>query len=197
MNSGTTKNIILFDTCRYTTCGLSLLCERYPEWEINGIARTSKQLMTKLVQNKTDMVICGIGNQPDDISKMLHIPNYPLSRCVLLINKESSILYNTFKTAGFDAVISKNLPLTVLTDTLSDIMDDTYSAENRKKRSPLYLPQERYIIGALLKGERPNDIAATLKMSYRTVSRYKQSGLKRAGLRSLNEILSCQKDYTD
>jgi DNA-binding NarL/FixJ family response regulator len=197
MSLDTKKKIILFDTCTYTTCGLTLLCECYPEWEITAITRTSKQLIAQLVQSRTDMVICGIGNQSGDISKMLHIPDYPLGRSILLINKESSILYNTFMAAGFDAVFSKNLPLTVFTDTLSDVLDEAYHTEKTKKQSLIYLPQERYILSALLKGERQHDIATTLNMTYRTVSRYKQSALKRAGLTKLNEILSCQKEYLD
>lgn len=192
-NNTEITSITLFDTCQYTTCGLSLLCEKHSEWEINGIARTTSQLIELITDGKSDVLICGLGTQPNDLSEMLNIPNYPFSKVILLIEKNSNTLKNMFTTAGFSSVISKTTPPSELKNVLNEEFRTPKKNTHHKKAS-YYLPQERYILGALLKGQKPDDIAKTLGISYRTVSRYKQSALRRAGIKNINQILSCQQD---
>ncbi|EPB4337633.1 hypothetical protein QNZ44_001621 [Enterobacter kobei] len=48
---------------------------------------------------------------------------------------------------------------------------------------------EREVLYALMKGEKPGDVARRMGISYNAVSRYKMLALKRAGLKSLNALL--------
>jgi DNA-binding NarL/FixJ family response regulator len=141
------------------------------------------------------MVLCGIGNQPGEFSRLLNLPDYPIGRCILLTDKSSSVLRKTFLTAGFDAVISKQTSLNALDSLLYYIMHHSCGGAASKDSAGVYQPQERDVLSALLNGQKPDAIAQDMGISYRTVSRYKQNGLKRAGLRSLNEILIRQKNY--
>lgn len=189
------KRIVIFDSCQFTTLGLSLLCERHPEWRMCGAVSSFSQLIKLLVQKKIDMVLCGIGNQPNDFSRLLNLPEYLTGSCILMTNKSSSVLRKTFLTAGFDAVISKQMSLNALDSLLYFLMYHSCGKAGGENAIEIYQPYERDVLSALLNGQKPDVIAQDLGISYRTVSRYKQSGLRRAGLRSLNEILASQKNY--
>lgn len=189
------KRVVIFDSCQFTIRGLTLLCERHAGWRMCGTADSFSQLIKLRSQGPIDMVLCGIGNQAEDFSRLLNLPDYLLGRCVLLTDKTSTVLRSTFLTAGFDAVVSKQDPLNKLDSLLYYTM---YACRENKRmvhRAVIYQPMEREVLSALLNGKSPHDIALDMGISYRTVSRYKQNGLRRAGLRSLNEILACQKGY--
>lgn len=118
-----------------------------------------------------------------------------MGRCVLLTDKSSAVLRSAFLSAGFDAVVSKQTSLNALDSLLYYTL--YFPQENRSADKALiqYRPLEREVLSALLNGKTPYHIAKELGVSYRTVSRYKQNGLRRAGLHSLNEILACQNGY--
>ncbi|WP_165877172.1 response regulator transcription factor [Serratia marcescens] len=189
------KRIVIFDSCQFTTQGLILLCERHTGWRMCGTANSFSQLIKLLAQSRIDMVLCGIGNQPGDFSRLLNLPEYPIGRCILMTDKSSSVLRKTFLTAGFDAVISKQTSLNALDGLLYYLMHHSCGKAEAESAVEIYQPHERDVLSALLNGRKPDAIAQEMGISYRTVSRYKQSGLRRAGLRSLNEILARQKNY--
>lgn len=187
---------MIYDSCQFAAQGLTLLCEHHVGWQIRGTAHTFSQLMKLLLENRIDMVLCGIGNRRDGFSRLLNLPDYVLGRSILLTDKPSEILKKTFLTAGFDAVISKQISL----DELADVMTGTMYSKKKHAIFPhlpsrIYLSDEREVLSELLKGRKLYDIANDMGISYRTVSRYKQNALRRAGLRSINEILLRQKNY--
>ncbi|UUW17351.1 response regulator transcription factor [Serratia ureilytica] len=189
------KRVVIFDSCQFTIRGLTLLCERHADWRMCGTANSFSQLRKLLAQDRIDMVLCGIGNQLSDFSRLLNLPEYPIARCILLTDKSSAVLRKTFLTAGFDAVVSKQTSINALDNLLHYQMHRPCGKANTSDTVGLYQPQERDVLSALLNGQKPDAIAQEMGISYRTVSRYKQNGLKRAGLRSLNEILARQKNY--
>lgn len=107
-----------------------------------------------------------------------------------MTDKSSSVLRKTFLTAGFDAVISKQTSLNALDGLLYHLMHHSCGKAEAENAVEIYQPHERDVLSALLNGQKPDAIAQEMGISYRTVSRYKQRGLRRAGLRSLNEILA-------
>lgn len=189
------KKVIIFDSCQFTVRGLTLLCERHAGWRMCGTDGSFSALQQLLLQDRVDMVLCGIGNQQGDFARLLNLPAHQVGRCVLLTDKSSTILRGTFLTAGFDAVASKQLPLNALDGLLYYTMYFPREQTAAGSKGTVYLPQEREVLSALLKGDDPHRIAKRMGISYRTVSRYKHSGLKRAGVKSLNEIMLCQKRY--
>lgn len=189
------KRVVIFDSCQFTIRGLTLLCERHAGWRMCGTADSFSQLIKLRSQGPIDMVLCGIGNQAEDFSRLLNLPDYLLGRCVLLTDKSSAVLRSTFLTAGFDAVVSKQAPLPALDSLLHYTMYLPREIAPVDNRAVIYQPPEREVLSSLLNGKTPQDVALDMGISYRAVSRYKQSGLRRAGLRSLNEILACQKGY--
>ncbi|MBH1930372.1 response regulator transcription factor [Serratia rubidaea] len=191
----TKKHVVIFDSCQFTMRGLTLLCERHAGWRMCGTADSFSQLWQLLARQRVDLVLCGIGKRADDFSRLLNLPDYFAGRCILLTDKSSAVLRAAFLSAGFDAVTSKQVSLTALDSLLYYTMYSS-SEEGRAERvATCYRPLEREVLSALLLGKKPHAIARDMGVSYRTVSRYKQNGLKRAGLNSLNEILACQKNY--
>lgn len=191
----TQKHVVIFDSCQFTMQGLILLCERHAGWRLCGTADSFSQLLQLMARGRVDMVLCGIGKRADDFSRLLYLPEYFAGRTILLTDKSSAVLRAAFLSAGFDAVVSKQISLNSLDSLLYYTM--YASAENRavERRAARYRPMEREVLSALLNGKKPYSIAREMGISYRTVSRHKQNGLKRAGLNSLNEILACQKGY--
>lgn len=189
------KCIAILDSCQYTVQGITLLCGKIPGWHIAGVAKSYYDLLRLVERKPIDMVICGIGNHSDDFSRLLNLSRYPTRGRILLMDKSSAVLSKTFLAAGFDAVVSKQVALNELITIIARILFSEKDAVAEYGDEHCYLPQEREVLSALLKGERPCDIARTMGISYRTVSRYKLSGLRRAGLNSLNEILASKKHY--
>lgn len=188
----TEKRVAIFDDCQFTMQGLTLLCERHAGWRMCGTAGSFSQLLQLLLRQRVDMVLCSIGRQADDFSRLLTLPGYYPGRCILFTDKSSAVLRSTFLSAGFDAVVSKQMSLNALGGLLHYTMyfpQETRMAERALTR---YLPMELKVLSALLTGKTPDHIAKKMGISYRAVSRYKQNGLRRAGLQSLNEILACQ-----
>lgn len=186
------KHILLFDRCQYTAQGLRALCENTLNATITIMsgAHSSQQMSALIINSQIDMVICGMSGQPEDFLRLLTIPSH-LATCkyILLTNKSSSALNNTFRTAGFCAVLNKNMPINALNTRVQKILLGPPPFRRTEIDPKLYLSTERQILGALLKGERPAIIAHRMGISYRAVSRFKQNALRRAGLKSLNEIL--------
>lgn len=181
--------IILFDTCRFTTYGLSILSKRFPTWKVIGIPRTKKQLEKLCAHTPVDIIICGIDNREHNLADLLNIPDYPIKKSILLTNHSSTILQRTFTATGFSTVLSKS-------ETLNNIAQHIHATlENCqvKKNNRLFTHQERYILGSLMRGESAVQIALNLGISTRTLSRHKQNALKRAGVQSLNDILASHK----
>lgn len=187
------KQIAILDSCRYSAQGLSLIFAKLPHWHVVGCVGTCKELLA-LINGKTiDLLICGASHLEDDFSRMLYIPGLTSGYSILLTNKDSPTLSKVFLTAGFDVVISKQKTLRELEHLF--LYQGLYGKSSlvKSKGRSRYLPQERGVLSSLLRGEKARDIARQLGMSYSTVSRHKQNGLKRAGVRSLNEILLSRK----
>lgn len=191
----TEKRIVIFDSCQFTVQGLTLLCERHAGWRMCGTANSFSQLLQLLSRQRVDMVLCGIGKRADEFSRLLNLPTCLAGGCILFTDKSSAVLRAAFLTAGFDAVVSKQTSLTALDSLLYYTMYFARKNVQLNKQAARYRPLEREVLSALLNGKTPHHIAREMGISYRTVSRYKQNGLKRAGLHSLNEILACQKNY--
>ncbi|MEE4411992.1 MULTISPECIES: LuxR C-terminal-related transcriptional regulator [unclassified Serratia (in: enterobacteria)] len=183
------KKVLIFDSCQYSTLGLTLLCERHSNWHITGVAHSFPKLMKLLALGRADMLLCGIGALQSEFPRLLNLPDYTRGRCILLIDKNSGVLRNTFLAAGYTAVIGKNADLEVLDNLLFYNMHMPHSTM-KGDDAGIYLPQERAVLGALLSGKRPLDIATDMGITYRDVSRHKHNGLRRAGVRSINEIIT-------
>ncbi|CAI2141942.1 MULTISPECIES: response regulator transcription factor [Serratia] len=187
------KTVAIADSCQYTVKGLLLLCHQHPNWRVIAVAKTPQELAALAKSHTIDLLICGMSAQSEGVSQLLNVPRYRVGCTILLTDKPSPILYKTFLTAGFNAVFSKQASLVELTEIFEYSIYFQRKMYVKNRQQLRYLPQERDVLMALLKGESPNDIADTMGISYRTVSRYKRSGLKRAGVKSLNEILACLK----
>lgn len=187
---------MIFDSCQFTVRGLTLLCERHSGWRVCGTADSFSLLLQLLSRQHVDLILCGIGRQVNDFSRLLKLPDSLSGRCILLTDKCSDVLRSFFLTAGFNAVVSKQTSLNTLASSLY------YSAPFIRRNTQTdialtrYHPIEKEVLSALLNGKKPHNIARDMGISYRMVSRFKQNGLKRAGLNSLNEILACQNGYS-
>lgn len=169
-----------------------MLCTRYTQYSTLTVIHSFAEFIRLSSYMPIDTVICGLGRAPDDFHHLLNLPKQPVNRCILLADKTSDTFNKFFLTAGFSAIVSKQ-------NSLHEFIRQITAAicsppENPLvRRSRTYRPQERDVLCALLRGERPEDIAFKMNISYRTVSRYKQSALTRAGVEKFNHILTCQK----
>lgn len=187
------KTVAIVDSCQYTVKGLLLLCNQHPDWRVIAVTKTPKELITQVRSHNIDLLICGMSVRSEEISQLLNVPRYRVGCTILLTDKPSPVLYRTFLTAGFSAVFSKQASLKELTEIFEYGMYFQRKMFVKDRQHLRYLPQEREVLMALLKGKTPYDIADKMGISYRNVSRYKRSGLKRAGVRNLNEIFACLK----
>lgn len=187
------KNIVIFDRCQYTAQGVILLCNNNPEWGVVSVVKSYDDLLRVVERRAVDLIICGIGNHTDEFSKLINMIRVPVRGRILLTNKSSEVMNKIFLAAGFDAVISKQSALVELIKLIDMVLYQKMGDRLIRHNESFYRPHEREVLSELLKGERPCDIASSMGISYRAVSRYKLSGLRRAGLSSLNEILACQK----
>ncbi|MDK9637839.1 response regulator transcription factor [Enterobacter hormaechei] len=187
------KTVAIADNCQYTIKGLLLLCNQHPNWRVIAVAKTPQELSALAKSYTIDLLICGMSTQLEGIPQLFNVPRYRVGCTILLTDKPSPILYKTFLTAGFNAVFSKQASLAELTEIFEYSIYFQRKMYVKNRQQLRYLPQEQDVLMALLKGEKPNDIADMMGISYRTVSRYKRSGLKRIGVKSLNEILACLK----
>ncbi|NIF58015.1 response regulator transcription factor [Enterobacter sp. Ap-916] len=181
--------VLIFDPCGYAAFGLARLCESELESQVIGTPQTLPHFLELMIESKPDMVICGIDPRANVLPQLLNMPYYPSCRYVLLTDAESVALSRALQTAGFYAVIDKSMPLRKLTGVLRQALVNP-SRGNIRRDARFYLPEERYILGALLNGDRLALIARKMGIPYRAVSRYKHTALRRAGLKSINQILS-------
>jgi len=187
------KTVVIFDLCQYSTQGLQLILENIQGWSLVGSTRTYKDLLSLVKDKHIDLLLCGAGHLNDDFSHMLYIPIVTTGMSVLMTNRYNPVLSKALLTAGFDMVISKQTEIQELEHLFScqGMAGSTTLLKPIPKRR--YLPQEREVLSALLRGEKARDIARKTGMSYNTVSRHKLNGLKRAGIKNLNELLLSQK----
>ncbi|MGR7043428.1 response regulator transcription factor [Klebsiella aerogenes] len=181
--------VAILDSCQYSAQGLRLIFEQLPGWRVAGCSTAYPEFIQLINGKKIDLIICGASHFEDDFSRILYLPGLTDGFSVLLTNKHSPVLANLFLTTGFDLVLSKQMSLAELEQLFIYRQFYTNVVLLKNKKHSRYLPQERSVLSALLRGEKARDIARRLGMSYSTVSRHKQNGLKRAGVRSLNEIL--------
>jgi DNA-binding NarL/FixJ family response regulator len=188
------KRILLVDSCQCTVLGLKLLIDFHFKGAEVNVTKTFSQEIMKPFQQRADLIVCGIGCQPGDFSQLLLLPEYATCPCVLMTDKTCEVLNRIFLAAGYRAVVSKQASLAALTSLLSLALSTPRNAMANDARQR-YQAEEAEVLSALLKGNSPQSVAQDMGISYRAVSRYKLSGLKRAGVRNLNEILLQQKLY--
>ncbi|BFO08954.1 hypothetical protein GGER_14640 [Serratia rubidaea] len=182
------KNLLILTRCVFTREGLRALCSHYPRWQVHLAPDSAADIKRLLLQYPMDLVIVDTGFSSADMAALLALPRMIMGRSALLTDQDAPVLHDAYRAAGFDMVRGKNSRLAALDSELYALMNSPYRGDDNKDDRH-YLPQERDVLCGLLRGKRPLTIAAEMGISYRDVSRYKLSGLRRIGARNMQDII--------
>lgn len=183
------RDVIIVSNCGYTRKGLNALCESHNGWYVNSIQKTIYEFKLTLLKRTVDLVIIDTCSSSTDMATLLELPRFIQRHIVLLTERTTAIRHEIYRCAGFHLVIDKEISMLKLDYLLSAVMSGVQCGDEIDKNN-LYHPREREVLCRLFRGKNPRAIAAELGISYRSVSCYKQSALRRIGAKSLHEVVT-------
>ncbi len=183
------KNIVLLCECEFTRSGLEALLGPKARFFSTSDFSQCRSYLSLALDGEVDIVVlsvrsCGIG--------ALLRRNLP-SCSVLMDPGSASIPLLRFYLNCLNAhvgLIDFAQPLLALQHFIEQVMSgervlsvrDIISGESLSLR-------ERNTLQRMIGGHKADDIARTLSLSVKTVSRYKRTGLRKLGARNLQDLL--------
>ncbi|MFC0226159.1 helix-turn-helix domain-containing protein [Serratia aquatilis] len=197
-------NIFLQHTCGYTREGLkSLLLELSEEFPINIVAE-DKQLQSNVSQLMlkpgVDFFILGLQSDGNNASEILSfiiktVPSsFPDAKVIIMtqLNSMGGLKDYILGLNNVYAIIDNGSTLKEMRNHLIGVLNFSVDLSPRTFKllvAPL-THRELSVLGFLLKGKSPDEVAHKLCINYKTVSSHKQSALHKLGIRSLNGLLT-------
>lgn len=182
------KTILSLTRCVYTLQGVSALCGMHRHLHIKSLADFSRIDSIALMRG-ADLLIVDSDMLNDEMSNLFNAMASRFNHMILLANNYSGGQRSVEAIAGAPVVVDKSSSLTVL----RLLLEQALNAPSNKVKRPMYnraRTNERQVLCALLNGDTPSAIAAKMGITYAAVSRYKMIALRRAGAKSLNEVLA-------
>lgn len=183
------KHIFILVRCPYLRQGLMTLCELYAGWRICGLPENIKELKLMLQKHPVDLVITDTDQAQRDICSLLTLPAFVEGRRLLLTHQPSFAFDNIYRAAGFDAVVSKRMRLSLLNTLLYQLVNSGQDERGEEFTRRLYPARERKMLLSLLQGEKLKDIALKMNVSHSTACRMKKNILARAGVKNMKEMV--------
>ncbi|WP_227317330.1 helix-turn-helix transcriptional regulator [Cedecea davisae] len=186
-----TKKIVVVARCVYTLLGIKALCDAHRDWQFSDASADLDELEDILARPQADLLIIESESLCPEISTRFNTFNQYPGKTILLTTRCSGGQRKVKSKAGSMTVIDKSHPLVVLTKLLQKVVNapqGNYSLSTGEfHRHPRKM--EREVVCALLDGQSPGEVALRMGISYSAVSRYKMIALRRAGVKSLNEVI--------
>lgn len=191
-NEGTNiKNILVVSVCIFTTHGLASLCSNNPEWQVTFWNPGVDTKACVNLNSKPDLIIAETACFDQCVMKCL-LRDRNLSDKVILLTESYNNGMQNFKTMrGVTYISDKSITVDALENLISKALSyytvDGDLNPGKHQRARL---SEYEVLLSLLNGEKPGNIAQKMGITYNAVSRYKLLALKRAGVKSINEIIT-------
>ncbi|AJZ89329.1 hypothetical protein VW41_09920 [Klebsiella michiganensis] len=186
------KNIVVVANCTFTILGIKALCENKSHWRVTNIMANQAGLNEIVARPHVDLLIIESDSLSAETSALFMKTHQYSNKTILLTNRYTGGQQKLSFQPGSITVVDKSRPLAVL----QKLMQKTINAVHD---GPMFLPVEvqhrarkieRDVVCALLNGENPHAVAASMGITYAAVSRYKMIALRRAGANSLNEVIA-------
>ncbi|MCB5304093.1 helix-turn-helix transcriptional regulator [Yersinia bercovieri] len=184
------KRIVIYSECPHAALGLASLCQNLPGKSDCQVVMTLDALHQALIQPIVTLLLCVAKGTTEEMAGLLEmsVPKYCHRGSVTL--HDTPVLKRMFDAAGFDMVLSAREPLASLAERLRLMWRRTPQQYKQQcKKATIYLAKERAVLCELLRGKNLHYIADNFGLSYNSVSRYKQRGLRRTGIDSLNAMI--------
>jgi len=206
--------IFLVDDHQIVRDGIKSLLHNAPEINISGEASSGKELLEKITNTETDIILMDI-SIPDisgiELTKQIS-KNYPdVKVLVLSMYMQEDFIVNAI-AAGAKGYLPKNTTrhelLNAITkiyegneyysDSISKIILENYISNVRKpkelepareKETDVLSSREKQILQMIIEGLSNQDIADKLFISIRTVESHKNHIMQKLGIKSLVELI--------
>lgn len=200
--------VFLQHTCSYTREGIrSLLVDMDEEFPVNIVAEEKKlpSVFPRFMFNpRVDFFILGLQSDGNNASEILSfiiktVPaSFPDAKVIIITHLKSMGSLNDY-ILGLNnvyATIDNGATLKEMRNHLRNVLNFSVDLPPRTFKS-LVVPlthRELCVLGFLLKGKSPYEVAHRLHINYKTVSSHKQSALHKLGIRSLHSLLTSGND---
>lgn len=185
------KNILVVSSCVFTAHGLASLCSNNPEWQVTFWNPANDTKTSINLNSKPDLIIAETACFDQCVMKSL-LKHRNLSDKVILLTESYNNGMQNYKTMrGVTYISDKRITIDALENLISKALS-YYTVEgdlNPGKHQRARLSEYEVLL-SLLNGEKPDNIAQKMGITYNAVSRYKLLALKRAGAKSINEIIT-------
>ena len=202
--------ILIADDHEVMRVGLRLLLEKQPGYEVCGVAKTGKEAVEQAKALEPDIVVLDM-SMPElpgleaarQIKKLL--PQAEL--LIFTANENEDIIRQVFE-AGAKSYIRKDEAAAHLLDAVNSLLEHKpfftsrvsevlfakfleRSSATRKSESQesCLSEREREVVRLLGEGRSNKEVAAALGISSRTAEVHRASAMKKAGVKSLGELI--------
>lgn len=197
-------NVFLQHTCGYTREGIkSLLVDLDVEFPVSIVAE-EKQFQSGfsryMFNPGVDFFIIGLQSDGNNASEILSfiiktVPlSFPNAKIIIMtqLNSMGRLKDYILGLNNVYAIIDNGITLKEMRNHLKSVLN--YSVDfppcNFKSLVTPLTHRELSVLGFLLKGKSPDEVAHKLCINYKTVSSHKQSALHKLGIRSLHGLLT-------
>lgn len=192
--------------------GLRLILDQLENISLVGLFDTPDSLIEFLEHsdNPPDVVILDahLGNNKNGLDVLLKVPNYKKYRWILFSSYVDKYLVFQAEKFGFQACLSKEVPVSVLVDVLLDnnanfVCHPPFPADDKLKRNMEVVleakdnltKREIEVLGMILTGAGAKDCANTLHISIYTFETHKKNIFRKFDINSTNELMRIAIDY--
>ena len=184
------KRIIIVVRCVFTLQGLSALCHS-AHWRVQAITPEAFDAYTVLNDQRPDLLIIESECFDEQRSQALTVMNVLPHKTIVLTNSYSGGLCKVPSAGGTTIMVDKSGSVMALKSLLQRTANERHSVQPGPCRVRHHRARmaEREVLRPLLNGDSPDAVAERMGITYSAVSRYKMSALRRAGVRTLNEIV--------
>lgn len=192
--------------------GLRLILDQLENISLVGLFDTPDSLIEFLehTDNPPDVVILDahLGNNKNGLDVLLKVPNYKKYRWILFSSYVDKYLVFQAEKSGFQACLSKEVPVSVLVDVLLDnnanfVCHPPFPADDKLKRNMEMVleakdnltKREIEVLGMILTGAGAKDCANTLHISIYTFETHKKNIFRKFDINSTSELMRIAIDY--
>lgn len=184
------KQIIIVVRCVFTLQGLNVLCDS-PHWRVQAITPEAFDAYAVLNAQQPDLLIIESECFDEQLSLALTVMNVLPHKTIVLTNSYSGGLCKVPCAGGTTIMVDKSESVMGLKWLLHKTANEAHALQAGPSRIRHHRARmaEREVLRSLLNGDRPDAVAERMGITYSAVSRYKMAALRRAGVRTLNEIV--------
>lgn len=188
------KNIVLLCECEFTRLGLETLMQ--PEARIFSTTDL-EQCRAHLSRSLRGIDLVVLSVRSGSINALVRLAtlirvHHPACRVLMDPGAASIPLLRFYLNCLNTTVglIDFTQPVPALRHFLGEVMRSEKVLPAKKAiHSEQLSYRERNILQEVMRGVRPKDIAKTLKLSDKTISHYKRTGLRKLGARNIQDLL--------